>query len=83
MRLGERIRERRMELGWTQEELAYRLGVRQTVVCRFELGMVKSPNVVMLRQLARTLKVTTDWLVGMYDEAAEAAAIVVASDAAD
>ena len=67
MSLAERIRDRRRELGWTQEELARRLGVRQSVVSRFESGMVKNPNIAMIRRLARTLAMTADQLVGMYD----------------
>lgn len=68
MTIGERIRARRQELGWSQEELARRLGVRQNVISRFESGAVQSPNVVMIKRLARTLKVTGDYLIGMYDE---------------
>ena len=68
MPIGERIRNRRRALGWTQEELARRLGVRQNVISRLEAGVVNNPNVRMIRSLARTLQVTADWLVGMYDD---------------
>ena len=71
MSLGDRIKSRRNELGWTQEELARRLGVRQNVVSRLEAGGVKTPNLPMIRRLARVLGVTADYLVGMYDDDAE------------
>ena len=80
MSLGTRVKERRIELGWTQEELARRLGVRQNVVSRLEAGGVKTPNLVMLRTLARVLGVTTDYLVGMYDDTVhEAVGLALAS----
>ena len=68
MPIGDRIRARRQDLGWTQEELARRLGVRQNVISRLESGTVKSPSVLLIRRLARTLNVTADYLVGMYDD---------------
>lgn len=68
MSLGMRLRERRRELGWSQEELARRLHVRQNVISRLESGTVQSPNITMLRRLAQTLNVTADYLVGMYDD---------------
>jgi transcriptional regulator with XRE-family HTH domain len=68
MPIGERIRTRRRELGWTQEELARRLGVRQNVISRLEAGNVNNPSVHMIRSLARILGVTADYLIGMYDD---------------
>jgi transcriptional regulator with XRE-family HTH domain len=68
MPLGQRIRDRRRELGWTQEELARRLGVRQNVISRLESGTVSNPSIAMIRNLARVLGVTADYLVGMYDD---------------
>lgn len=65
---GQRVRYRRIQLGWTQEKLASLLGVRQNVISRFEDGSVKSPHLNMFRKLARVLGVTADYLVGMYDE---------------
>ena len=79
MSFGKRLRDRRDELGWTQEELARRLHVRQNVISRLESGGVKSPNIVMLRRLAKILGVTTDYLVGMYDDDPDAALVVAAA----
>lgn len=68
MPIGARIRARRRELGWTQEELARRLGLRQNVISRLEAGNVNNPSVQMIRSLARVLGVTADYLIGMYDD---------------
>ena len=35
---GERIRALRLQRGWTQEDLAERIGVRAGTVCRWERG---------------------------------------------
>lgn len=68
MTLGERIKARRRELRWTQEELARRVGVQQNVIARLESGLVQNPHIRMLRTLARVLGVTADYLIGMYDD---------------
>lgn len=41
--LGDLIRQRRKERGWTQQHLAERLGVTQAVISQWELG-VKQPG---------------------------------------
>ena len=43
MSIGQRIRERREELGLSQAELARRLGVSQSTVGNYEAG-ISSPN---------------------------------------
>lgn len=68
MSLGQRVKDRRHGLGWTQEDLALRLAVRQNVVSRLEKDGVLTPKLPMIRRLARVLGVTADYLVGMYDE---------------
>jgi transcriptional regulator with XRE-family HTH domain len=81
MPLGDRIRQRRLELGFTQEELARRLGVRQNVISRLEAGGVLNPSIQMIRSLARTLQVTADWLVGMYDDESSDPSLLLATAA--
>lgn len=54
-RLGQRIAERRKSLGWTQDQLAERLGVDAETVSRFERG-VTVPALVTLDRLVRVLK---------------------------
>jgi len=54
-RLGQRIAERRKLLGWTQDQLAERLGVDAETVSRFERG-VTVPALVTLDRLAGVLK---------------------------
>lgn len=52
--LGEAVRRRREELGWTQAELASRAGMRQPAVARFEAGGT-TPTLPVLERLATAL----------------------------
>ena len=55
--LGEAIRTRRQELGWSQEELAERIGdgVRQADVSRLERGRVVLPRRQRMERIAAAL----------------------------
>jgi HTH-type transcriptional regulator/antitoxin HipB len=52
--LGETVRRRREELGWTQSELASRAGMRQPAIARFEAGGT-TPTLPVLEKLAAAL----------------------------
>lgn len=54
--LANAIRERRLELGLTQTQLAERAGLRQPEVSRLESGG-GTPTIGMLERLARALEV--------------------------
>jgi len=58
---GKRLRELRIEKGWTQEELADKVGMHFTYIGQIERG-VRNPSLVNLCKLARTLSVKCDFL---------------------
>jgi transcriptional regulator with XRE-family HTH domain len=62
--LGERIARMRKERGFTQVELAARLGVIQVIVSDYERGRLR-PNHEVLVKLAAILDVSTDELLGV------------------
>jgi len=62
-----RIRERRKELGMSQDALANAVGATQAAISRYEAGEV-SPNAEVLLAMARVMKTSTDWLLGMTAE---------------
>ena len=68
MTIGERIRKRRQELGWSQRELAQRVNTRQATIADLERGAQKETSTALMRRLAKAMGVTADWLIGMYDE---------------
>ncbi len=60
--IGTRIRERRKEKGWTQKDLAQRIGTSYKYISHVENG-VKFPSLEMLICLARELDVSLDYLI--------------------
>lgn len=59
---GRRVRDRRMELGWSQGKLATASGYSQTNIGWIETGKAKDPTKQALR-LAQALNTTADWLL--------------------
>lgn len=53
------IKERRIELGLSQQKLATKLGVRQNTVSSWETG-VRRPDITILPKLASVLGCTID-----------------------
>ena len=61
--LGERLRDLREAAGWTQIELATRLGVANSTVSQYE-GDRRVPDAETLLRLAQLFKVSLDHLLG-------------------
>ena len=68
MSFGERMKHRREQLGLTQQELANAMQMRQTAISRLEHDGVPNPGAEVLRRLARALRCSVDWLIGLYDD---------------
>ena len=62
MTIGETIKSYRKKLGFTQEELADRLGVTAPAVNKWERGHTL-PDIKLLAPLARLLHISTDTLL--------------------
>jgi transcriptional regulator with XRE-family HTH domain len=67
--LGARMRSRRKDLGWTQTELADKVGTSQAVIQKIENGKSLRPRI--LEELARALDVKPAWLMFGVEEAGE------------
>lgn len=61
--IGKRIAESRRSAGFTQEELANRLGVTPQALSKWEKGG-SSPDLVMLSTICEILGVSADYLIG-------------------
>jgi len=72
MHLGERVKQRREAIGWTQTQLAQAIGMSQHRISEVELGKRQQMSFDRLRSLALALGVSADWLLGTWDEIAEA-----------
>lgn len=64
--LNTRIHELRLSFGWSQVELAKKLGVSKQAVSNWENDNIQ-PSIDMLVRLADTFSVTTDYLLGRED----------------
>jgi transcriptional regulator with XRE-family HTH domain len=68
MHIGEKIKARRLSLGWSQRELAAKMGYKNhSVIARVEAGSVDLPQ-SRLDQFAKVLGVTHGYLLGMVTE---------------
>ena len=65
MTLGQRVRMRRKELGWTQEELGKKVSYEQDEISKLERGYIKDIPSQRLRTLALALDISTDWLLDL------------------
>jgi len=63
-KLGEKIALLRKEKGWSQEELAERLGTKHTQIGRVERGEANS-TINMLRKISHELDITISELVNI------------------
>lgn len=71
MNIGERIKQRRIELGYTQEELAKRMGYKsKSTINKIEMGINAMP-VPKVAAFAKALETTPTYLMGWEDEAPE------------
>lgn len=64
---GDRIRERRKQLGLSQEELAAQVGIDQKQISNYESSK-GNPTADSLIELVRVLGVSTDWILGLTDD---------------
>lgn len=63
---SERIKYRRIQLGMSQEELAFKVGTTQKQISRYERG-VNDPTGDVLSKLADALNTTADYILGRSD----------------
>jgi len=71
--IGENIAIRRKQLGWTQTELARKIGIASSRISEFENGIKTDCNLSTAKRLARALGCSIDYLADTWDEEAEAA----------
>jgi transcriptional regulator with XRE-family HTH domain len=60
--LGERLKQLRQERGWSQAELAAKVGADAGQISRYENGRM-TPSAEAVVKIAETLDVTTDYLL--------------------
>ena len=64
MRIGERIKQRRLELGYTADALAKLLNKNRATIYRYENGDIENMPINVLEPLAKALNTTPAYLMG-------------------
>lgn len=67
MNIGERIRQRRIELNLSVEEVAKRLGKNKATVYRYENNYIENLPAPILEPLAKILETSPSYLMGWHD----------------
>ena len=62
-RLGERIREMRLQREWSQTDLGTRVGVSKATVSQWERGQIKDIRLKTVLKLVQVLGTTLQYLV--------------------
>lgn len=60
----ERIKSRRIELDYSFQDLADLTGMSKSTLQRYETGSIKNIPLDKLKDLAKALKVTPEWIMG-------------------
>lgn len=67
MGMAERIKERRLEMGYTQEELADRLGLQKSAIAKYENGRVENIKRSIISKMAQILECSPSYLLDFTD----------------
>ena len=62
-KIGFRIKDRRLELKLTQEEVGKKVGVTKSTIQRYENGLIKELKMPVIQAIANALDVNPDWIV--------------------
>lgn len=58
--IGDRFRVVREDAGFTQEELAVKLGIKQYNISKIETGEIKNPDILIIKELCRIAGISVD-----------------------
>lgn len=64
MNIGQRIKERRKEIGMSAEELGRRVGKDRATIYRYEKGEIENLPLDVLEPIAEALRTTPQYLLG-------------------
>ena len=64
MDMGEIIKNRRLEMGYTQDELAKMLGLQKSAIAKYENGRVENIKRSVIQKMAAVLECSPAFLMG-------------------
>ena len=68
MGMAERIKERRIALGLTQEELGNKVGLQKSAIAKYENGRVENVKRSIIQKMAIALECSPSYLLGFEDD---------------
>lgn len=68
MEMADRIKERRLAMGYTQEELAQKLGLQKSAIAKYEKGRVENIKRSIILNMAAILDCTPQYLMGWVED---------------
>lgn len=71
MKVGERIKKRRKEIGMSADDLGAEIGRNRATVYKYEKGQIDNVPYTILIPLAKALRTTPEYLMGLTDNAAD------------
>ena len=80
--MSQRIKEKRLEMHMTQEELAEKLGLQKSAICKYENGRVTNIKRATIQKMADLFGCSPTWLMGLREEDNLDTAIEASNDAA-
>lgn len=66
--VGERIEQRRKQMGLTLDDIAQELGVARSTIQRYEKGTIDRVKLPIIEAIARVIAVNPAWLCGKTDD---------------
>lgn len=73
MGMAERIKERRIAMGYTQEELGDKLGLQKSAIAKYENGRVENIKRSVISNMATVLECSPSYLMGWTDNVSSGA----------
>jgi len=67
MEMNQRIKERRLAMNYTQEELAEKLGLQKSAIAKYENGRVENIKRSIILKMATILECSPTYLMGWDD----------------
>lgn len=83
MNMAERIKERRISMGFTQEELGEKLGLQKSAIAKYENGRVENIKRSVIANMAKVLECSPAYLMGWDDTPPSYTAPLTDSDKRD
>lgn len=68
MEMANRIKQRRTAMGYTQEELATKLGLQKSAIAKYENGRVENIKRSVISNMAKILECSPAYLMGWQDD---------------